>query len=156
MADDSHGAPVKFSQSRDDRLVVGITTIPVQLDKIRKQETDKIQGVRTLLVTRDLRALPRPHMGVKLAAQFPDLVADALQFRVGIRVPGQVAQFLDIFFQALDFFLAVALFRTGRGRSGGFGFFFWPHSGTIRTAGWAPNFPAPSTQLGRGFSASLS
>ena len=68
MADDGHGPPMKFSQSRDDRLVVGIAAVPVQLDKIRKQQTDKIQRVRTLLVTRDLRALPRPQVRVKLAA----------------------------------------------------------------------------------------
>src|SRR5207302_3230430 len=41
MADDGHGPPMKFSQSRDDRLVVGIAAVPVQLDKIRKQQDRK-------------------------------------------------------------------------------------------------------------------
>jgi len=58
---------MKFSQSRDDRLVVGIAAVTVQLDKIREQQTNKIERVRTLLVTRDLRALPRPQVRVKLA-----------------------------------------------------------------------------------------
>src|SRR5258708_10427745 len=146
MADDGHGAPVKFSQSRDDRLVIGVATVPVQLDKIREQQTDEIQRVGTLLVTRDLRALPRPQMRVKFAPQFRDLPANALKFRVGIRVAGQVTQFLDVFFQAfnfplaLDFFLAVAVFRTAGGWRARFGFFFSAHSGTIRTAGVPPIF----------------
>src|SRR5258708_23629872 len=141
MADDGHGPPVKFSQSRDDRITIGVATVPVKRDKIREQQTDKIQGVGTLLVTRDLRALPRPQVRIKFAPQFRDLPADALQFRVGIRVAGKVTQFLDVFFQAfnfplaLDFDLAAALFRTVGWRRAGFCFFFCAHSGTIRTAG---------------------
>src|SRR5712664_3425313 len=154
MADDGHGAPVKFSQSRDDRLVIGVATVPVQFDKIREQQTDKIQRVGTLLVTRDLRALPRPQVRIKFAPQFRDLLADTLQFGVGMRVPGQVTQFLDVFFQAfdfplaLDFYLAVALFRTVGGRRAGFGFFFCAHSGTIRTAGLPQISRTASTNSG--------
>src|SRR5713101_7960524 len=111
MTDDGHGAPMKFSQSRNYSLVVGVAAVAVQLDKIREQQSYKIQRVRTLLVTRDLRSLPRPQVRVKLAPQF-----------------------LDIFFQAVDFFLAAALFRTVGGRWSGFVLVFCSHSGTIRTA----------------------
>src|SRR5260370_23487871 len=154
MADDGHGAPMKFSQSRDDRFVVGVATVPVQFDKFREQQSNKIQRVGTLLVTRDLRALPRPQVRVKFAPQFRDLLADALQFRVGIRVAGQVTQFLDVFFQAfnfplaLDFDLAAALFRTVGGRRAGFGFFFSAHSGTIRTTGFPQISRTASTNSG--------
>src|SRR5260370_1602788 len=160
MADDGHGAPAKFAQSRDDRFVIGVATVPVQFDKIREQQTDKIQRIRTLLVTRDLRALPRPQVRVKFAPQFRDLLADTLQFRVGMRVAGQVAQFLDVFFKAfnfplaLDFYLAVALFRTAGGWRAGFGFFFCAHSGTIRTAGVPPLFRTSSTNSRPGFTPS--
>src|SRR5258707_11082366 len=147
---------MKFSQSCDNRLVVGIAAVAVQFDKIREQQTDKIQRVRTLLVTRNLRSLPRRQMRVKFASQFRDLLADAFQFRVGMRVAGEVAQFLDIFFQTLDFLVAVGLFRmAGAWRDAGFGFFFWAHSGTIRTAGVPQIFRAASTQSGVAFSRRL-
>ena len=85
-------------------------------------------------MARDLRALPRPQVGVKLAPQFRDLLADTPQLRVGIRVSGQVAQFFDIFFQAFDFLLTVLLFRWVGERRAGFVFFSCAHSGTILTA----------------------
>src|SRR5260370_2857219 len=138
---------MKFSQSSDDRFVVGVAAVSVKFYEICEQQINKIQRIRTLLVTRNLRALPGPQVGVKFAAQFRNLLADAFEFRVGVGVAGEVAQFLDIFFEtlnlflainfllALDFFLAVGLFRKGGGRSAGFVFFFSLHCGTIRTAG---------------------
>src|SRR5882724_4638674 len=86
-------------------------------------------------MARDLRALPWPQVRVKFAAQFRDLLADTLQFGVGIGVAGEVAQFLDIFFKAFDFLLAVGLLRVVRRRRGSFCFILCGHSGTIRTAG---------------------
>src|SRR4029077_8870827 len=88
-------------------------------------------------MARNLGALPWPQVHVKFAAEFRDLLANALQFRFGIRVAGEVAQFLDVFFEALDFLLAVGLFRMVLARRGdGFGFVFGAHSGTRRPAGW--------------------
>src|SRR5258708_28524804 len=47
-----------------------------------------------------------------------------------------MAQLLDVFFQALDFLLAFAFFRTVQGRGSGFVLSFGAHSGTVRTEGW--------------------
>ena len=69
---------MKFSQPRDYRFVVGIPPVTVQLDKIGEQETDKVQGIRTLLMTGDLRTLPWAQVVVEFAAEFSNLLADAL------------------------------------------------------------------------------
>ena len=82
---------MKFPQPHDNRFVVGISPVAVQFDKIREQQTNKIQCIKTLLIARDLRALPRPQMRVKFPAQFRDLLADTLQFGVGIGVAGKMA-----------------------------------------------------------------
>ncbi len=58
---------------------------------------------------RDLRALPRAQMGVKLPPELGNLLADALQLQVGIAVARQAAQFVDIFFEMLDHLLALGL-----------------------------------------------
>jgi hypothetical protein len=63
-------------------------------------------------------------VGVKLAAQFRDLLADAFELRVGVCVAGQVAQLFDVFFEALDFLLAFRLLRMIRAWCSGFGFVF--------------------------------
>src|SRR5260370_3083783 len=102
MANNRHGPSVKFAKPGNDRLVVSITTVAMQFDKFRKEKSDKIQRIRTLLVTRDLRTLPRPQMGVKFAPQFRDLLADTIQLGVRIRVARKVTQLLDIFLQTLD------------------------------------------------------
>src|SRR5260370_30049644 len=127
---------MKFSQTRDNRFIVGVPPVTVQFDKISEQQSNKIQCIRALLVTRDLRALPGTHVGVKFASQFPDLFANAFEFGVGALVSGEVAQLLDIFFQALDFLLAFGFFRTVQRQSAGFVLSFGAHSGTVRTAGW--------------------
>src|SRR5260370_37390725 len=127
---------MKFSQTRDNRFIVGVPPVTVQFDKISEQQSNKIQCIRALLVTRDLCALPGTHVGVKFASQFPDLFANAFEFGVGALVSGEVAQLLDIFFQALDFLLAFGFFRTVQRRSAGFVLSLGAHSGTVRTAGW--------------------
>lgn len=50
---------------------------------------------------------------VELAAQLGNLQADALEFSVGGFIAGQLAQVFHVFFEALDFFLALV--------AGGFG-----------------------------------
>src|SRR5258708_6230238 len=119
-----HWPPMKFSQSRDNRFIVGIPPVAVQFDKIGEQQSNKIQCIRALLVTRDLRALPRAKVGVKLAAQFPNLFTNAFELGAGASVSGEVAQFLDIFFEALDFLLAFCFFRVVQTWCTGFRFVF--------------------------------
>ncbi len=91
MADDGHGTAVKFCQTRNDGLVVGVAAVAVQFDKIGEQQGDKIQRVGTLLVARNLGTLPWPEMSVKFPAQFRNLLANASQFHFGIGVAGELA-----------------------------------------------------------------
>jgi hypothetical protein len=53
-------------------------------------------------VPRNLGALPRAEMAVKLFAQFGYLLTDAPELRVGFFVSRELTQFLDVFFEALD------------------------------------------------------
>jgi hypothetical protein len=65
-----------------------------------------------LLVTRDLRALPRTQVRIELSPQLRDLLANALQLHIRIGVSGQLAQLFDVFFEALNFLLAFQLFLS--------------------------------------------
>src|SRR5436853_410647 len=111
-------------------------------------------------MTCDLRALPRPQVRIELPPQFRDLLTDTFHFPVGVGVAGQVAQFLDIFFQTFDFFLTLnffllfCVFRVRGRRSGGLVFFFSFHSGTIRTAGLPQISRIASTSSGDVFTRS--
>jgi hypothetical protein len=55
----------------------------------------------------DLRALPRPEVGVKLAAEFEHFPFQALYFFFALIGRGEAAEFLDVFFEAVDFALAI-------------------------------------------------
>ena len=61
----------------------------------------------------DLGALPRAKMSIKLATKFENFLFEALKFGVvAVRAyRGEAAQFLDIFFETLDFFLALEVGR---------------------------------------------
>src|ERR1700685_4553808 len=111
MADDCYGAPVKLCEPGDQGLVVAIAAVAMQFNKVREEHRDIVQRIRALLVTRNLSTLPGPQMAVKLPAQLSNLPADALELRVGLFVPCELAQLFDIFFQALDFALSIHLRR---------------------------------------------
>src|SRR5713101_2334221 len=127
MADDRHRTPVEFSQPRNNGFVVGVAAVPVQFNKVREKQIDKVQRVRSLLVPRDLRALPRPQVRVELSPQFRHVAAKTLQLRVCIPVARQMPQLFHVFFQSLDLLLAV------RKRRYPFVFLFRAHSVSVAT-----------------------
>ena len=55
---------------------------------------------------RNLRSLPRTEVRIKLLAQLRHLLANPLQFRIGVFVAGQPPQIFHVLFQALDLALA--------------------------------------------------
>src|SRR6184192_1223696 len=67
MADDHARLAVEARESADDRRIVGIDAIAVQLAKVAEQRIDVIERVGPLRMTRDLRDLP----GRQLAVDFP-------------------------------------------------------------------------------------
>src|SRR5438105_136362 len=109
MADDRHGPAVILRKARNDGFVVGEAAVAVQFHEIRKKIIDVVQRVRPLLVPRDLFALPGPQMGIKLETQLRHLLADALQLCLFVPIAGQAPQFLDIFLEMFDHFLAFGL-----------------------------------------------
>ena len=62
---------MKFRQARDDRLVVTVAAVAMQLHEIREQQRNEVLRVRPLRVPRDLRALPRLPDGYKTRAAAP-------------------------------------------------------------------------------------
>src|SRR5712664_2524924 len=134
MADDRHWAPVESSEARNNGFVVGVAAIPVQFNKVREKQVDKVQRVRPLLVPRDLRALPWPQMRVELAPEFRDVAAKTLQLRVRTLAAREVPQLFYVFFKPFDLLLAV------RKRRYPFVFLFRAHSATVATER-APQIP---------------
>src|SRR6267378_4841791 len=127
MADDRHWTPMEFSEPRNNRFVVGVAAVPVQFNKVREKQVDKVQRVRPLLVPRDLRALPRPQMRVELAPEFRHVAAKTLQLRVRTLAAREVPQLFHVFFKPFDLLLAV------RKRRYPFVFLFRAHSATVAT-----------------------
>jgi hypothetical protein len=108
LADDGDGLPVEFSHTGNESFIVAKTAVAVKFDEIGNEEIDPVESVRALGVTSDLRALPGAEVGVELFAKFDDLVLEALEFRFTLFAAGEVAEIFDIFFQAIDFLLALS------------------------------------------------
>jgi hypothetical protein len=79
----------------------------------------------------DLGTLPGAEMSVEFAAKFKDFVLDALEFSFFPIAGGKAAQFLDVFLEAFDFFLAL---ESG---DGFFVFMRCAHQFTL----WMPSSP---------------
>ena len=96
MTHHRHGPSVKFRKARDNGLVISITAVAVELHKIREQQANEIQGVGTLCVPRDLRALPGTEVIVKLASQLGHLLTQPLQLGIRAAGPGKLAQLFNV------------------------------------------------------------
>ena len=59
MADDDDGLAVEARQAADERMIVGVHAVAVQLLEIGEALVDVVERVRPLRVTRELRDLPR-------------------------------------------------------------------------------------------------
>ena len=77
MADDDDGLVVEPGQSADQRVVVGIHAIAVQLLEIGEALVDVVERVRPLRMTRELSNLPRRQVGEDAARQRFALVPQA-------------------------------------------------------------------------------
>ena len=109
VADDGYGPSVKLRETRNQGFVVAIAAVAVQLDKVGEKHADVIERVRTLRVPRNLGALPGPEVAVKFPAQLGHLLTNSFELCVGFFVAGELAQFLNVFFEALDLALALRL-----------------------------------------------
>src|SRR5262249_41289711 len=102
VADDRDRLTVKLREPGDDGPVVAVRSIAVQFHEVGKQQRDVILGIRPLRVPCDLRTLPGSEVRVRFVSQLGNLLTDALQLHAGIGGAGQVPQFFDVFFQAVD------------------------------------------------------
>src|ERR1700676_2717318 len=109
MADDGNRPSIKLGEPRNQGLVVAVAAVAVQLDEVREEHRDVIQRVRPLGVPGDLGALPGTEMAIKFLAKLDHLLADAFELRVGLFVAGELAQFFNVFLQALDLALTISL-----------------------------------------------
>ena len=69
VADDNAGLAVEAREATDDRLVVGVAAVAVQLFEIGEDQLGIIERVRTLRMARDLGNLPRAELGVEILGQ---------------------------------------------------------------------------------------
>src|SRR5271166_2670395 len=93
LADDGHRPAAKLPHAGDERLVVTKTAVSVQLNEVCNHEADPVQRMGTLRVPGDLSPLPRTEMSIELAAQFENLVLEALELSIVaiLRAGGEAA-----------------------------------------------------------------
>src|ERR1700730_7822417 len=65
VAEGDHGLPLEAAEPAHDGLVVAEDAIAVELDEVVEEEAEEVEGVRTLRVTGELRALPRGHVAIE-------------------------------------------------------------------------------------------
>jgi len=66
-------APAEFCQACDQSFIVAKAAVAVEFDKVRKHQIDPVESVRPLGMARNLGALPRAKVSIKLAAEFEAL-----------------------------------------------------------------------------------
>src|SRR5712691_10462354 len=148
MTDDGHGPSVIFPETRYNGLIVSISAVAVQLDKIGKQQPNEVERIRTLWVSGNMRALPRSQVRVKFASQFGNLMTDAFELRISFVVTRQSPQLLDVLFEALEFLLALGPFLALHQRDARIVFSLWAHHATVRTAASPQSCCTASTNSG--------
>ena len=77
MADDDDGLVIEPGQAADQRVVVGVHPIAVQLLKVREALVDVVERVRPLRMARELGDLPCGQVGEDAARQRLALVPEA-------------------------------------------------------------------------------
>ena len=112
MSDDRDRLTVEFPHSGDEGFVVAIAAIAVKFDEIGDEEINPVERVGALGMAGDLCALPGTEMGVELFAKFGDLNFEAFEFGFAGVIAGEMAKLLNIFFEAINLFLAFG--RDGR------------------------------------------
>jgi hypothetical protein len=77
----------------------------MKFHEVGDEQANVIEGIRAKLVTRNLGALPGTQVGVKLATQLGNLLADARDLGIGGGRRREAAQIFYLFFKAIDFLL---------------------------------------------------
>ena len=104
MADDHYRTAADLRESADDRLVVGVKAVAVQLVEIGHDVIDVVERIGTQGMARDLADLPGRQVGVDLFGQAQTLLPQRLDFLVDIEfvVAADKAQFADLVFKFSD------------------------------------------------------
>jgi hypothetical protein len=69
---------VETRQATDDRLVIGIRAVAVQLMEVREDFVHVVHGVGTLRMTRDLGYLPGRELGVEVFGELLTFLREAV------------------------------------------------------------------------------
>src|SRR5207237_3044744 len=89
-AEGDHGLPLEAAEPPHDGLVVAEDAIAVELDEILEEEAEEVEGVRTLRVTGELRALPRGQGAIDPLLQSPEALLAAMDLLArALRVLGR-------------------------------------------------------------------
>ena len=99
MADDDDALALETREAADDRRVVSVESVAVELDEVLEEEPDEVAGVGTLGVAGELRPLPGRQACVGLLAlpvepllELRDLLADAGRVVLGLERRDSVLQ----------------------------------------------------------------
>ena len=98
LADEHHRRGLEARDAADDRLVVRVHAVAVQLLELREDERDVVERVRTLRMARELRDLPGRQVREDAARERARLGTQLLDLVRGIevRVLGEEPQLLDL------------------------------------------------------------
>ena len=103
----------------DQRRIVRIPAVAVNLAEILEEQPDVIFRVRPLRMARKQQPLPRTQVRVELAAQFVHFAPDALDvFRRRVCWIGKPAQLEDVSLQRINLALALPFDIAGVGVCG--------------------------------------
>ena len=109
VAEHHAGLAVEAREAADDRRVVGVRAVAVQLAELAEHAVDVVERVRPLRMARDLRDLPRRELGVDVARELLALLREArdLVGDVDRGVLVDVAQLVDLLLQLGDRLLEI-------------------------------------------------
>ena len=99
MTDDRDRRALVRGEPGDDRRVVGVLAITVNLDEIGKQEPDVVERVGTLRMTGHQSALPRRQPSVHFLSECLQPPFKSLDFVGAIVAARYAGEFLDFLLQ---------------------------------------------------------
>ena len=104
MADDHYRTAADLREPADDRLVVGVKAVAVQLVEIGHDVIDVVERIGTQGMARNLADLPGRQVGINLFCQAQAFLPQRLDFLVDIEfvVAADKAQFADLVFKFSD------------------------------------------------------
>ena len=110
MPDDRDGDTPEDREPGDDRRIVGVLPVAMELDEVGHERLDVVERIGAPGMPRDERLLPRREARVDLSRDAVQLLAELLDLAAVARVVGKCRELLDAPAQPDDRFFEVAVF----------------------------------------------